>query len=77
MRCYHSWVGLPLGTPKPVVTVLPPPSIGVDCTEPSKEDSLSTPEIQLHIVTNVVSRLRPCLFVLLLLSFWKSWLMGS
>jgi hypothetical protein len=48
---------LPTDTPVPVVVVLSPPSIGDDCPKPSKEDNLLTPDIRLHIVINVVSRL--------------------
>jgi hypothetical protein len=42
--------------------LLPPPTVpslavGDVCPEPSTKDTLPTPEIRLHIVINVVSRL--------------------
>jgi hypothetical protein len=37
--------------------VLLPPSIEDDCPEPSEEDNLPTPEIQVHIAINIVSHL--------------------
>jgi hypothetical protein len=55
--------GLTPAPPKSVTEVLPPPptvpipAVGDACPEPSAEDTLPTSEIQLHIATNVVSRL--------------------
>jgi hypothetical protein len=55
-KCVVAAPGL-ASPPDPVIVVLPPHPSGMPAPEPSEEGSLPTPEIQLHIVINVVSRL--------------------